>query len=169
MKNKTKHKCPGCAHTVLSKHPVWCACDPAVAPYRMVPVTFWDVTDSLLRKPKKAKVEINLADCGEVQWDRAHDTGNSVYTGSIHVTQDGKKTLCNKPIPKDDIGSTSPLSSWKWSVDWGKGSKRFAKEFGGSDLSKTGFVESPHVKYNGVCSCCSKRSEGIFDDRPARW
>jgi len=141
----------------------------------MVPVSVIELTDKLLPKPKpkKANVEIDVSKCGEVQWDRAHDTGNSVYAGLIHVTQDGKKTLCNKPIPKDDISSasrsTSPFSRWKWSVDWGKGSKRFAKEFCGSDYSKTGFVESPHVEYNGVCSCCSKRSNGAFDNRPATW
>jgi len=172
MKTK-KYICPGCEKKVSADKMTWCDCNPG-APFRMIPLSDYKAIEKMIRTRlknpiKKKPVEIDVAKCGEVQWDRAHDTGNSVYTGSIHITQDGKKTLCNKPIPKDDMGSASPFLSWKWSVEWGKGSKRFAKEFGGSDFSRTGFVESPHVEYNGVCSCCSKRSKGAFDDRPAKW
>ncbi len=170
-----KYICPGCEKKVPADKMTWCDCNPG-APFRMIPLSDYKAIEKMIRTRlknpiKKKPVEIDVAKCGEVQWDRAHDTGawngsSSVYQGQIHITQDGKKTLCNRPIPKDDIHGSR--WSWKWSVDWGKGSKRFAKEFGGSDHSKTGFP-SIMLEYSEACSCCSKRSKGAFDDRPATW
>ena len=169
-KEMKKYICPGCEKKVPADRMTWCDCNPS-APFRMMPLSNYEFIEKMiksrLKNPiKKKPVEGDVAKCGEVKWDRFHDTGNNVYTGQIHITQDGKKTLCNRPIPKDDY--KGGWQSWKWDVDWGKGSKRFAKEFGGSDFSKTGF---PNIilEYSEACSCCSKRSKGAFDKRPATW
>lgn len=114
----------------------------------------------------------------EVQWDRWSSNSSGSHS-SVHVTFDGKRTLCNKNIPQvvglnnSSIQGEEPLNLENFSK-LRKGKSINSSGWGSSESGRTYYdlfvdyssttlgLYYPEHAQSGTCECCAKRSRGKF-------